>query len=287
MADASSTETPAPRRVHFNHLPLELRTRLRGVLKNHGAVLEQKRRSSPGEIIAALVVSVLFGGLAVHFLRAGYGEPYASGRYLTPWAIPFLALGITFPLAVLLSGLAAFVDPPYPLGIYVLDVDLVDARGPVLVVTPLRTLKQAVDVPTSGEITAYQGQRLFGASGPRRQRPAVTFTFGGWWRPAVFRIVDAGRAKDIQKTLERNAKLCADGDGAWLQQHDLFRSVRGTPWSTRAGKAPSEGPRISTLSRLAAAAPLVALVIGLAAAPVIWHLRNTWSETRAHAAASR
>ncbi len=275
---------PTAQRIHFNNLPLDVRNRLQKTFRSHGAVLEEARATSLGGIVVALAMAALFIGLSIHFLRADYGT--AGGQHLTLTAavIPFIVLGIALPLALLLSGLGAFSTPPFQLGTYVLATDLIDARGPVLTVTPLMKLRQAISYPTSTEILKSSVDRVLTSSA--RARPTVKFSFGGWWRGSVFSVRDLEQAKRIERQLASNAAACAAGDPQWLRVNDVFRAIRGQVWSRRTSTAPTDGPRITWISRAVAAAPLIALAVGLVTAPIIWHVRNTASLARAEAAAN-
>jgi hypothetical protein len=269
------------RRIHFNNLPPALRTRLRDYLKARQAVLARPRATSAGGVVAALIVSVILGGLAIHLLRRGFGDPTSAAYQLAPAMIPFLALGLLFPLAVLFAGLANLVTPPFPLGVYVLATDLLDARTPVLKLTPLASLRQAIELPRSWSLADAIVDRLLEL--PTGGMPRAVFRVGGH----VFTIDDQWRAQEAVRALARNAKACAADDGAYLQHHDLFRSIRGQTWSARAVGTPTEGPVVSWASRVAAVAPLLAVVVALAVAPALWAWRNARSVAAATASSSR
>ena len=275
--------SPTAQRIHFNNLPLDVRNRLQKTFRSRSAVLEDPRATSLGGVVVALVMAALFIGLSIHFLRADYGMAGGQHVALTAAVIPFFVLGIAFPLALLLSGLGAFSTAPFQLGTYILATDLVDARGPVLTVTPLVQLRQAISYPTSAQMFENTVNRVWTTNA--RARPTVKFSFGGWWGGTVVSVRDLEQAKRIERQLASNAAACAKGDAQWLRVNDVFHAIRGQAWSTRAQTAPADGPRVTWISRAIAVAPLIALAVGLVTAPIIWHVRNTASLARAEAAA--
>jgi hypothetical protein len=257
--------------VHLRQLPPAAYSRLARAL-TCGAPVLARPLGAAGPIAAAAVSVFAAAALVTALCETGFGQLHARSAVLAPGAIAVMAAAMAVAGAAvggMVRRLVHLGSLPFPPGVYVVGADLVDARGPVLRVTPMaHTRVEAAHEHVAG---LYLGTVVTVRAPGQRHR----FTVRG-------RREADGRLAALRTVTGALLIAAHQQDLAALERLDVFYAAR---MSDRWGRpelavAPGRPPR-----SWAARAPLVGALVAAAAAPVLGLVRDRASDDALYASA--
>lgn len=257
--------------IHLHHLPPAAHSRLVRALTG-GAPILARPVGIAGPIAAAAVAVFAAAALVTALCEAGFGQLGARSAVLAPGAIAVMAAAMAIAGAALggvVRRLVHIGGLPFPPGVYVVGADLVDARGPVLRVTPMaHTRVEAAHEQVAG---LYLGTVVTVRAPGQRHR----FTVRG-------RREADGRLAALRTVTGALLIAAHEQDLAALARLDVFYAAR---MSDRWGRpelamAPGRAAR-----SWAARAPLVGALVAAAVAPVLGLVRDRASDDALYASA--
>ena len=263
---------PEVRRVDFNALPAPVRTRLAASLSGRGQprplIVDRPARSTAAWVVLALMASAaaFFAG-AAGFGTLGDSDGVQDWAWLFVYVLCFFFVFLSV-LSLVRSG-ARRRSLPWPAGLYLLPLDVVDARQKVLRLVPTRALSdfKGVHQHTNGRYTHSTFTFSFGALG------SETFTVRGQ------AAADAALTAfwESQRAVNEAAQA---GDARALYELDPLYEVRASDgWNSLAPHANDTAlPRATDVPLLLRRPALLSAPLALLVAVPVWGARNLWSD---------
>lgn len=270
------------RRVDFNALPAPVRARLAASLSGRGAphplISEKTGRSMGGWVGLALLAGwAAIAAAAFGFGTLGDTDGVQGFEWLLAYVISFFLLFLS--LFSLARNWALRRSLPWPPGMYLLPLDVVDARQKVLRLVPTRALTdfKGVHQHRNGAYTHTTFTFFFGPLG------SETFTLRGQAKAdaALKAFWDSQQAVNEAAQAGNHQALYELDPFYEVRMADSWNNLSPEPGDTAMPRATDDVPLL--LRRPAWLAIPLALVLSLP----VWGVRNLWSDHELYAAAKQ
>jgi len=257
--------------VDFNALPRESRERFVAAASGEGTPkpLFEDTDSAVASSLGNIFLIALGLGLVFWVGKAGFGESIDGPAYIALYAIgAILAIG---GLSGLVRALATAKRMPYAEGTYLFPVDLVQAKGSQLTISPL------------SEVTTINGVHHHQDNSYQHTELRLMFNHGA---VEVLTIHDQAEAEQVLASLNHaqatTAAAVEAGTLEVFEDLDPFYGARnGGQWDLYCASKdakPSDGPIAKSLPKAFQWIWVVALVVGGVGGAGAWQARNNGSD---------